>query len=102
MLSDRTRIVAVNHASNSLGTVNPVKEIIRLAHRHQAAVLIDGAQAGAHLPIDVQDIDCDFYCLSSHKMYGPTGTGILVRQKTSAGANAPLPGRRGDDKGGYL
>ncbi len=81
LLSDRTRIVAVNHASNSLGTINPVKEIIRLAHRHQAAVLIDGAQAGAHLPIDVQDMNCDFYCLSSHKMYGPTGTGILYGKK---------------------
>ncbi|MCX7638305.1 MAG: cysteine desulfurase [Cyclobacteriaceae bacterium] len=77
LLSSRTRIVAVNHASNSLGTINPVKEIIRLAHGAGAVVLIDGAQAGAHLPIDVQELDCDFYCLSSHKMYGPTGTGIL-------------------------
>lgn len=77
LLSPRTRIVAVNHASNSLGTINPVKEIIRLAHEAGAVVLIDGAQAGAHLPIDVQELDCDFYCLSSHKMYGPTGTGIL-------------------------
>jgi cysteine desulfurase/selenocysteine lyase len=76
-LSPRTRMVAINHASNSLGTINPVREIISLAHRAGAVVLIDGAQAGAHIDIDVQDLDCDFYCLSSHKMYGPTGTGIL-------------------------
>ena len=80
-LSSRTKIVAVNHASNSLGTINPVKEIIRLAHEKDAVVLIDGAQAGAHITIDVQDLDCDFYCLSSHKMYGPTGTGILYGKK---------------------
>ncbi|HEX8039666.1 MAG TPA: cysteine desulfurase [Chryseosolibacter sp.] len=80
-LSPRTKIVAVNHASNSLGTINPVKEIIRLAHQAGAVVLIDGAQAGAHLQIDVQDLDCDFYCLSSHKMYGPTGTGILYGKR---------------------
>jgi cysteine desulfurase/selenocysteine lyase len=81
LLNPRTRIVAVNHASNSLGTINPVKEIIQLAHAQGAAVLIDGAQAGAHLAINVQTLDCDFYCLSSHKMYGPTGTGILYGKK---------------------
>jgi cysteine desulfurase / selenocysteine lyase len=81
LLSKRTKVVAVNHASNSLGTINPVKEIIRLAHEAGAGVLIDGAQAGAHLEIDVQDLDCDFYCLSSHKMYGPTGIGILYGKK---------------------
>jgi cysteine desulfurase/selenocysteine lyase len=77
ILSGKTKIVAINHASNSLGTINPVKEVIKLAHEVGAVVLIDGAQAGAHLEIDVQDMDCDFYCLSAHKMYGPTGTGIL-------------------------
>lgn len=82
LLSNRTKIVAVNHASNSLGTINPIKEIIQLAHNVGAVVLIDGAQAGAHLNIDVQDFDCDFYCLSSHKMYGPTGTGILYGKKS--------------------
>jgi len=81
LLSSKTRIVAVNHASNSLGTINPVKEIIRLAHEAGAVVLIDGAQAGAHVHIDVQDLDCDFYCLSSHKMYGPTGAGILYGKR---------------------
>lgn len=80
-LSPRTKIVAVNHASNSLGTINPVKEIIRLAHAAGAVVLIDGAQAGAHIHIDVQDLDCDFYCLSSHKMYGPTGAGVLYGKR---------------------
>lgn len=81
LLSAKTKIVAVNHASNSLGTINPVKEIICLAHGVGAVVLIDGAQAAAHLPIDVQELDCDFYCISSHKMFGPTGTGILYGKK---------------------
>lgn len=81
LLSTRTKIVAVNHASNSLGTINPIKEIIKLAHQVGAVVLIDGAQAAAHLEIDVQELDCDFYCISSHKMYGPTGTGILYGKK---------------------
>jgi cysteine desulfurase / selenocysteine lyase len=81
LLSSRTKIVAVNHASNSLGTINPIKEMIALAHAAGAVVLIDGAQAAAHLEIDVQDLDCDFYCISAHKMYGPTGTGILYGKK---------------------
>lgn len=81
LLTTRTKLVAVNHASNSLGTINPIKTIIDLAHKAGAVVLIDGAQAGAHLEIDVQALDCDFYCLSSHKMYGPTGTGILYGRK---------------------
>lgn len=77
LLNDRTRLVAVNHISNSLGTVNPVKEITRMAHEHGAAVIIDGAQALSHGPVDVRDIDCDFYAFSSHKMYGPMGIGGL-------------------------
>ncbi|MBS1680437.1 MAG: cysteine desulfurase [Bacteroidetes bacterium] len=81
LLSTKTKIVATNHASNSLGTINPVKEIIRLAHEVGAVVLIDGAQAAAHLEIDVLSLDCDFYCISSHKMYGPTGAGILYGKK---------------------
>lgn len=81
LLSAKTKVVAVNHASNSLGSINPVKKIIELAHQVGAVVLIDGAQAAAHLPIDVQELDCDFYCISSHKMYGPTGTGILYGKK---------------------
>ncbi len=81
LLSPRTKVVALNHASNSLGTINPVKEIVRLTHAQGAVVLIDGAQAGAHLEINVKDLDCDFYCLSAHKMYGPTGAGILFGKK---------------------
>ncbi|MFZ6001998.1 MAG: aminotransferase class V-fold PLP-dependent enzyme, partial [Bacteroidota bacterium] len=81
LLSPKTKMVIVNHASNSLGTVNPVKEIIRLAHEVGAVTLIDGAQAAAHLAVDVQELDCDFYCISAHKMYGPTGTGILYGKK---------------------
>lgn len=81
LLSAKTKIVAVNHASNSLGTINPIKHIIDLAHEAGAVVLIDGAQAAAHLPIDVQALDCDFYCVSSHKMYGPTGVGFLYGKR---------------------
>jgi len=81
LLQNKTALVAVNHASNSLGTINPIKEIIDMAHQAGACVLIDGAQAAAHLPIDVQALDCDFYCISSHKMYGPTGTGILYGKR---------------------
>jgi cysteine desulfurase/selenocysteine lyase len=81
LLSGRTKLVAVSHVSNSLGTINPIKEIIRLAHHQGTVVLIDGAQAGAHQKIDVQDLDCDFYCLSAHKMYGPTGVGILYGKR---------------------
>lgn len=81
LLSNKTKIVAVNHASNSLGTINPIKQIIDLAHDAGAVVLIDGAQAAAHLEIDVQQLECDFYCVSSHKMYGPTGTGFLYGKR---------------------
>jgi cysteine desulfurase / selenocysteine lyase len=81
LLTAKSKIVAVNHASNSLGTINPIKEIISLAHEVGAVVLIDGAQAAAHLPIDVQELDCDFYCISSHKLYGPTGVGLLYGKK---------------------
>ena len=81
LLTAKTKLVVVNHASNALGTINPVKEIGRLAHEAGALILIDGAQAAAHLPVDVQSLDCDFYCISSHKMYGPTGAGILYGKK---------------------
>ena len=81
MLSDRTKIVAVTHISNALGTINPLSEIIDLAHRHGARVLVDGAQAAPHLCIDVQALDCDFYVFSSHKVYGPTGVGVLYAKR---------------------
>lgn len=77
VLTSRTRIVAVNHVSNALGTINPIRSIIELAHKAGAAVLIDGAQAGPHLKPDMHELDCDFYALSAHKMCGPTGIGIL-------------------------
>ncbi|MBK0369741.1 aminotransferase class V-fold PLP-dependent enzyme [Flavobacterium agrisoli] len=77
LLSEKTKIVTVNHISNALGTINPVKQMIAKAHQVGAAVLIDGAQAVPHLKPDVQDLDCDFYAFSGHKMCGPTGTGIL-------------------------
>lgn len=77
LFSDRTRLVAVTHISNVLGTINPVAEIIRIAHAHEVPVLIDGAQAVAHMPVDVQSLDADFYAFSGHKMYAPTGMGIL-------------------------
>jgi cysteine desulfurase/selenocysteine lyase len=77
LLSDRTKIVAVGHVSNALGTINPVKAMIAKAHERGAVVLVDGAQAVPHLVVDVQDLDCDFYVLSSHKMFGPTGVGVL-------------------------
>ncbi|GGD21957.1 aminotransferase class V-fold PLP-dependent enzyme [Flavobacterium orientale] len=77
LLSDKTKIVTVNHISNALGTINPIKWMIEKAHKVGAAVLIDGAQATPHLKPDVQDLDCDFYVFSGHKICGPTGTGIL-------------------------
>lgn len=82
LLSDKTKMVAVNHASNSMGTINPVKEIIEMAHAVGAKVLIDGAQASSHLSIDVQALNADFYALSAHKMYGPTGVGILYGKRS--------------------
>ena len=77
LLSDKTKIVSVVHISNSLGTINPVKEIISKAHQVGAVVMVDGAQAAPHLAIDVQDLDVDFYAISAHKMFGPTGMGVL-------------------------
>lgn len=77
MLNDRTKIVNIIHVSNVLGTINPIKEIVELAHANNTPVLVDGAQAVPHMEVDVQDLDCDFYAFSAHKMYGPTGTGVL-------------------------
>ncbi|HEV8335851.1 MAG TPA: cysteine desulfurase [Candidatus Polarisedimenticolia bacterium] len=89
LLGERTRIVSMVHLSNSLGTVNPVREVIRMAHARGIPVLLDGAQAAAHLRIDVQELDCDFYALSSHKMYGPTGIGILYGKEKLLEAMPP-------------
>lgn len=77
LFTERTKIVSVTHVSNVLGTVNPVKEIVRIAHEHGVPVMVDGAQSTPHFAVDVQDIDCDFFAFSGHKMYGPTGVGVI-------------------------
>lgn len=92
LFNSRTRVVAVAHISNVLGTVNPVAEIIAEAHRHGAVVLVDGAQAVAHTQVDVQALDADFYVFSSHKMYGPTGIGILYGKKALLEKMPPYQG----------
>ena len=81
LFSDNTRFVSIAHVSNVLGTVNPVKQMVAIAHSHGVPVLVDGAQAAPHIKVDVQDLDADFYALSSHKMYGPTGVGVLYGKK---------------------
>jgi cysteine desulfurase/selenocysteine lyase len=95
LLSDRTRIVSVVHVSNVLGTVNPIEEIVRLAHRRSIPVLVDGAQAVAHRAVDVQTLGCDFYAFSGHKMLGPTGIGVLYG--TSAMLESMPPYQSGGD-----
>jgi cysteine desulfurase/selenocysteine lyase len=80
-LTTKTKLVAFAHVSNTLGTINPAQELVKLAHDAGARVLIDGAQAVAHLPVDVQALDCDFYCFSAHKIYGPMGNGVLFGKK---------------------
>ena len=82
LLSERSKIVAITHASNSLGTILPIKEIAAKAHEHGAVVVVDGAQGVPHLPVDVQDLDCDFYAFSGHKIFGPTGVGVLYGKKS--------------------
>jgi cysteine desulfurase/selenocysteine lyase len=91
-LSSNTKFVSINYASNALGTINPVKKMIEMAHAHGALVLLDGAQATAHIPIDVQDLDCDFYAFSGHKMYGPTGIGVLWGRERLLDSMAPYQG----------
>lgn len=92
LLSSNTKFVAINYVSNALGTINPVRKMIEMAHAHGAIVLLDGAQATAHLPIDVQDLGCDFYAFSGHKMYGPTGIGILWGREALLDSMAPYQG----------
>ena len=77
LFNERTRIVCITHVSNVLGTINPIQQIIRIAHEHNVPVLVDGAQSTPHLPIDVQELNCDFFAFSGHKVYGPTGVGVL-------------------------
>ena len=90
--NEKTRFVALCHTSNVLGTINPVKELIAIAHSHGVPVLIDGAQALPHAKIDVQDLDADFYAFSSHKMYGPTGVGVLYGKLKYLQAMPPYQG----------
>ena len=92
LLNEKTRIVAVNHVSNTLGTINPVAEIIRKTHAKGIPVLVDGAQAAGHLPIDVQALDCDFYCFSGHKMYAPMGVGVLYGKEQWLNEMPPYQG----------
>jgi len=92
LLSERTKLVAVNHVSNALGTINPVKEMAALAHQHGALIMVDGAQATPHQRVDVQAIDADFYAFSGHKVYGPTGVGVLYGKKALLEAMPPWQG----------
>ena len=92
LLTEKTKFVSVVHVSNALGTINPVKTIIEKAHEVGAVVLVDGAQSTVHLDIDVQDLDCDFFVLSSHKIYGPTGVGVLYGKKHLLESMPPYQG----------
>ncbi|HCL83494.1 MAG TPA: cysteine desulfurase CsdA [Chitinophagaceae bacterium] len=92
LLGPKTRLVSIVHVSNALGTVNPVKQITALAHALGAVVLVDGAQSAVHLDIDVQDLDCDFFAFSAHKLYGPTGVGVLYGKKQLLEAMPPFLG----------
>jgi cysteine desulfurase/selenocysteine lyase len=95
LLTSRTRIVALSHVSNVLGTVNPVAEMTDLAHRAGAVVVVDGAQAVPHIPVDVRGLDCDFYAFSGHKLYGPTGIGVLYGRKKLLDRMPPWQGGGG-------
>lgn len=92
LITEKTKILAITHVSNTLGTINPIKEIIQVAHRHQIPVMVDGAQAVAHCPVDVQDLDCDFYCFSGHKMYGPMGIGVMYGKERWLNEMKPYQG----------
>jgi cysteine desulfurase/selenocysteine lyase len=92
LFSSRTKLVAITHMSNALGTINPAKEITRIAHEHGARVLLDGSQSAVHLDIDVQDLDCDFFVFTGHKTYGPTGVGVLYGKRKHLEAMQPYRG----------
>ena len=92
MIGDDTRLVSIAHVSNVLGTINPVKEMIAIAHSHGISVLVDGAQAVAHMKVDVRDLDADFYAFSAHKMYGPSGVGVLYGKKKFLESMPPYQG----------
>ncbi len=92
LLTPRTKLVSVVHVSNTLGTVNPVRRIIDMAHRRNIPVLVDGAQAAPHMKVDVRELDCDFYAFSGHKVYGPTGIGVLYGKAALLEAMPPYQG----------
>jgi cysteine desulfurase / selenocysteine lyase len=92
LLTPKTKIAAVSHLSNALGTINPVREMVRMAHARNIPVLVDGAQAAPRMPVDVQALDCDFYAISGHKMYGPTGIGVLYGKAELLEAMPPYQG----------
>jgi cysteine desulfurase/selenocysteine lyase len=92
LLTPRTKLVSVVHVSNSLGTINPVQEIVSVAHERRIPVLLDGAQAVPHLKVDVQALDCDFYAFSGHKMFGPTGIGVLYGKRDLLESMPPYQG----------
>ncbi|HMJ15693.1 MAG TPA: cysteine desulfurase, partial [Polyangiaceae bacterium] len=92
LLGPRTRIVAFSQVSNALGTITPAREMVAMAHRHGARVLLDGAQAVAHMPVDLQALDCDFYCFSGHKIFGPTGVGVLYGKPDALEETPPWQG----------
>src|SRR5262249_14666647 len=92
LLTPRTKMVALTHMSNVLGTVVPIKQAVRLAHARGIPVLVDGAQAAVHMPVDVQDLDCDFYAFTGHKTYGPSGIGVLYAKRKHLDARQPYQG----------
>jgi cysteine desulfurase/selenocysteine lyase len=92
LFTERTKFVALVHVSNSLGTINPAKEMVKIAHDAEVPILLDGAQAAPHVPIDVQDLDCDFYAVSAHKMFGPTGIGALYGKEALLDDMPPYQG----------
>jgi cysteine desulfurase/selenocysteine lyase len=92
LLNERTKVVSLAHVSNALGTINPIRAIVEIAHRHNVPVMIDGAQAAPHMKLDVQELDCDFYAFSGHKVYGPTGIGVLYGKASLLDAMPPYQG----------
>ena len=98
LLTKRTRIICCTQVSNVLGTVNPIKEMVRIAHDKGIPVLVDGAQSVPHMQVDMQDLDCDFFAFSGHKVYGPTGVGGALWERSLAGETSALSGRWRNDK----
>lgn len=92
LITPQTKILAIGHISNALGTINPIKEMIKIAHDHDVITVVDGAQAAPHMQIDVQDLNCDFYAISGHKMYGPTGIGVLYGKEALLESSPPYQG----------